>query len=256
MQAHVMDVLARELAHNRATGTVSELPLDRIRSLSEARDIQAAALSAYSDDLDGYALVGTSEATRHTLNVARPFYTAIPGGALHDDDQRVRLPRGILGAQCELVFTLGRHYPEIGQPISRETAALAILGCQPAIGILGRRVLHGSPGYFAAVADFALHVATICGPLAIEPDLDALDAIEVTARINGKMVASAPASAILGHPLEAVVWLARQLSRQDKRLNAGDVVATGSCMPILQVLPGQRLSVDFGPIGTVSCRFD
>ena len=48
------------------------------------------------------------------------------------------------------------------------------------------------------------------------------------------------------------MWLARELSMQGKVLNPGDIVATGSCTPILQVLPGQELSVDFGSLGEVA----
>jgi len=139
---------------------------------------------------------------------------------------------------------------------TRDSASKAIVACQPAIGILGRRSLHGSFGYFAAIADFGLHVATIAGSLAKPVDLEELQAIQVAASINGKPVASASAIEILGHPVEAVMWLSRELANQGKVLNPGDIVATGSCTPILQVLPGQELSVDFGSLGQVSCHFD
>lgn len=41
-----------------------------------------------------------------------------------------------------------------------------------------------------------------------------------------------------------------------ERANADDVVATGSCAPILQVLPDQLLVVEFETLGAVSCAFD
>lgn len=59
----------------------------------------------------------------------------------------------------------------------------------------------------------------------------------------------------LGHPLDAIVWLAEELAQQGKRIHAGAIVATGSCTPIPQALPGQQLDADFGPIGRIRCHF-
>ena len=61
---------------------------------------------------------------------------------------------------------------------------------------------------------------------------------------------------VLGHPLEAVAWLARALARRGGRLDAGDLVATGTCAGLLQVLPGQTFAADFGGLGTVELRLE
>jgi 2-keto-4-pentenoate hydratase len=256
MQENSLDDLAAGLARNRIAGAFSGLALEGLHSKANAADVQSAALDAYTDDFSGYALVGTSELSRHGLGLRSPIYTPLPDRAHFGDGWRIRLPQGMIGAQCELAFTFGRAFPERGESIDRRSAADAILACQPAIGLLGRRARPGSESELAAVADFALHVATICGPLVEPADKDCLDRSVMTARIDGKTVVTAKAGAILGHPLEAVVWLAQKLARHDRQLNAGDVVATGSCAPILQVLPGQHLTVEFDTIGTASCRFD
>lgn len=256
MQVNALDALAAGLAGNRKAGACSHLPLESLRSRADAANVQATALEAYSDDFTGYALVGTSEPSRHALGLRSPIYAPLPNRAHFADDWRIHLPQGMIGAQCELAFTLGRAYPESGEPVARRSAADAILACQPTIGLLGRRARPGPETEVLAIADFALHVATICGPLVEPADKDGLDRSVMTARIDGKTVMTARAGAILGHPLEAIVWLARELSRQNRQLNAGDIVATGSCAPLLQVLPGQQLTVEFDTIGAASCWFD
>lgn len=256
MQANPLDDLAAGLARNRIAGAFSSLPLEGLRSKTDAAAVQSAALDAYADDFAGYALVGTSEISRHGLGLHSPIYTPLPNRAHFEDGWRIHLPQGVIGAQCELAFTLGRAFPERGESIDRHSAADAILACQPAIGLLGRRVRPGPESELAAIADFALHVATICGPMVEPADNDCLDRSVMTARIDGKAMVTAKAGTILGHPLEALVWLAQKLSRHDRQLNAGDVIATGSCAPILQVLPGQHLTVDFDTIGMASCWFD
>lgn len=255
MKPETVDKLAATLAANRALGIVSELQLDAIETNADAQALQSAALEAFCTDLDGYALVGTNPLCLRSLGLQRPIFGAIADNAHGPDRAVFHLPKGILGAQCEFVFRIGRVFPGEGEAIDRVAAANAIVTCQPAIGLLGRRTLHPPRNDFAATADFALHVVTLCGVHAASPNLLALDRIAVEARLNGQVVAQAPASSILGHPLDAVVWLATELGLQGQRLNAGDIVATGSCTPILQVLPGQKLEVDFGPIGEVRASF-
>lgn len=218
--------------------------------------VQTTALEAYDSDFSGYTIVGTSKAARRVLNLTEPIFAPIPAGDRRPGPTRFHLPQGMLGAQCEFVFTIGQTYPEPGQPVTRATAAEAIVACQPAIGLLGRRMQPGPDAELTAIADFALHVATIAGPRLDTVDFLALDQSAMSAGINGAVVATAKADALLGHPVDTVVWLARQLMIQGKRLSADDVVATGSCTPILQVLPGQDMTVEFGSVGTVSCSFD
>ncbi|HEV7257675.1 MAG TPA: fumarylacetoacetate hydrolase family protein [Bosea sp. (in: a-proteobacteria)] len=256
MQANSLDDLAAGLARNRIAGLVADLRLDGLHSKAEAAAVQTAALDAYADDFAGYVLVGTSELSRRGLGLSSPIFAPLADRALFGDGWRIHLPQGMIGAQCELAFTLGRAYPERGESIDRHSAADAILACQPAIGLLGRRVRPGTESELAAIADFALHVATVCGPLVEPADKDSLDRAVMTARIDGKTVVTAKAGTILGHPLEALVWLAQKLARHNRQLNAGDVVTIGSCAPILQVLPGQHLTVEFEMIGTASCWFD
>lgn len=256
MTAETLEQLAGALARNRLAGQVSDLPMSLLHSTAEAEDVQAAALDAFDSDFRGYALNGTSRQVRQTLGLAGPIVSAIPEKTFHEGKPRFRLPNGILGAQCELVLTMARTYPDIGETIDRASASSAVIACQPAIGLVGRRTRPGADDGLAAIADFGFHVATICGHSARHVDPAELGALGMAARIDDRLVASARADTILGHPLEAVVWLAKHLAGQDRTLNADDVVATGSCAPILQVLPGQLLVVEFEELGTVSCAFD
>lgn len=255
MYPNSLDDLAIALARNRASGTVSGLAFAGIVTRQEASELQFAALEAYNSDLRGYALAGTNPASLRTLGLQEPIFAPIAGRDLFDEQSHIHLPQGVIGAQCELAFTIGNSYPDRDETIDRDSVAEIIVACRPTIGLLGRRT-HGAPHTdIVAIADFGLQVATICGP-AKRIDWDRLDRVEMTARINGEVVVTAEGSAILGHPLEAVALLARQLASQGRRINAGEMVTTGSWSPILQVLPGQTLSVEFAGIGEISCTFD
>jgi 2-keto-4-pentenoate hydratase len=256
MTVSSLEELAEALARNRAAGTVTDLPMSMLQSTDEAVAVQSAALDAYDPDFRGYTLVGTNPIVRSTLGLREPIFSAIPEKAFHKNLPRISLPRGVLGAQCELVMTIGKTYPSEGDYIDRSSAAGIVVACQPAIGLLGRRTRPAAESHLVAIADFAFHVATICGPSVRHIDPIDLDKIEMVARIDDNIVATATTGTILGYPLDAVTWLASKLSAEHRHLSVDDVIATGSCTPVLQVLPGQNLSVEFNTLGSVSCRFE
>lgn len=255
MYPNSLDNLAAALARNRASGAVSGLTFAGIVSKQEASEVQLAALEVYSSELKGYALAGTNPSSQRTLGLHGPIFGPIASRDFFNERSRIHLPQGVIGAQCELAFTIGNGYPDRDETVDRESVNEIIVACRPTIGLLGRRAFGAPHSDVIAIADFGLHVATICGP-AIRIDWERLDQVEMTARINGEVVVTARGSAIFGHPLEAVALLARELARQGRQINAGEMVTTGSWSPILQVLPGQTLSVEFETIGDISCSFD
>lgn len=76
--------------------------------------------------------------------------------------------------------------------------------------------------------------------------LDALAKMSVVVRDqDGKELARGPGSAILEHPLNAVIWLARDLAADGQRLKAGDLVSLGSFTPLTPPKPGLALTVTY-----------
>jgi 2-keto-4-pentenoate hydratase len=50
---------------------------------------------------------------------------------------------------------------------------------------------------------------------------------------------------ILGHPLQAVVWLAQALAAEQLALQPGDWVSLGSFSPLMPPQPGQQVQVRY-----------
>jgi 2-keto-4-pentenoate hydratase len=68
-------------------------------------------------------------------------------------------------------------------------------------------------------------------------------------------------SDVLGHPLNAVIWLARDLARQGAALQPGDLVSLGSFSRLLPPQPGLAVAVEYlglpgNPVVTVNFRQD
>jgi len=255
MYFELKDATADILAKSRRREDLCDLPLNLITSEKEAYDIQAIAQDALGFERKGYAIVGTSDASRRTLGLTTPVYAEIPSSTLIEGIKEFRLPPETIGVQCEFVFTMRRSYPEPGEVIDIRTAHDAILTCRPAIGIIGRRTRRTFIGDFTAIAEFGLHVATICGdPVPRFPPSE-VSRIDVTTFLFKHTVFSGKATSVMGDPLNAVTWLAAELAAKGRQLEPNEIVATGSCTKILQVWPGQHLAADFGPLGQIECIF-
>ena len=66
---------------------------------------------------------------------------------------------------------------------------------------------------------------------------------------TGKELAKAPGTALLGHPLNVVPWLAQDLAKRGRRLQAGDIVSLGGFSPALPVEAGRRYTVRYEGLG-------
>ncbi|KAF1048714.1 2-keto-4-pentenoate hydratase [Xylophilus sp.] len=76
--------------------------------------------------------------------------------------------------------------------------------------------------------------------------LDALrDMAVVVSDGSGATLAQGRGSDILGHPLNAVIWIADALQRENLALQPGDVVSLGSFSPLMPPRPGQSISVRY-----------
>ncbi len=255
MYFELKDATADILARSRRHDELCDLPLQLIASESEAYDIQAAAQDALGFERKGYAVVGSTEGAQRALGLTSPIFSEIQASSFLHDTREFRLPPGVIGVQCEFAFTLLRPYPDAGERIDLVSARGAILACRPAIGLLGRRTRRTFAGNNAAIADFGLHVATLCGNHVPAASLAEFASIEVTSFLFKDTVVSGKASSIMDDPVNAVVWIARQLAAKGRQLEPNDIVTTGSCTAILQVLAGQHVAADFGPLGQVDCVF-
>lgn len=80
----------------------------------------------------------------------------------------------------------------------------------------------------------------------------ALEDIEARIVLNGREVEVGRGSAVLGNPVNSIVWLAAALGRYGRQLRAGDIVMTGSFVRQVPFNRGDRAVAHFSGIGSVS----
>jgi 2-keto-4-pentenoate hydratase len=73
--------------------------------------------------------------------------------------------------------------------------------------------------------------------------------------INGVEVGRGKGGDILGHPLEALAWLANALAAQGRQLEAGMFVLLGSVVETRWVEAGDLVEIAIEGLGRASCEF-
>jgi len=149
------------------------------------------------------------------------------------------------GFENELCMRLG---VDLTGTVTVDQARRAIDAVYPSLEIIETR------GPFTeqialALADNAQQKTVILGPPAPLP-LD-LTLIEARVSINGAIVATGSGDAVLGNPLNSVVWLAGKLGAYGRSLKAGDIVMTGSFTRQFPINPGDQIETVFSGLGTV-----
>ncbi|MCI0822492.1 MAG: fumarylacetoacetate hydrolase family protein, partial [Chloroflexi bacterium] len=67
--------------------------------------------------------------------------------------------------------------------------------------------------------------------------------------INGKLIGEGRGSDVMGHPLEALVWLANMLAARGESMPAGAIVITGSIIPPTPFSAGDTATISIDGLG-------
>lgn len=160
-----------------------------------------------------------------------------------------------LGIECEVAAVMAKPLggAEIGES-GRRAVADAVGTLHPAIELVDDRyggdyVAFGVP---AIVADSSFHAGIVLGPsVANWRGLD-LEGSLGTTTADGIEKCRGFGRDVLGHPFESIAWLARRLAAFGRRIEAGDIVMTGSLpVPYWVDRPG-RIEARIEGLGAVA----
>jgi 2-keto-4-pentenoate hydratase len=73
--------------------------------------------------------------------------------------------------------------------------------------------------------------------------------------VNGEMFGPGCGADILGHPLNALAWLANAVQAQGGALRAGEIILLGSVVQTKWLDPGDVVEVDIEGLGKVKATF-
>ena len=226
--------------------------------LEDAYAIQAAfqqLLTATYGPIVGHKIALTTPVMQKMVGFDEPIAAAVMEKTVHHTPARVRLNDfGRLGVECEIAVRLAHDLPAERAPYTRASVAEAIGAVMPAFELVDDR--HAdytkiADNILTLLADNAWNGGIVLGsPLTDWQSLD-LAAIHGTMRINGEVVGEGYGRDVLGHPLDALAWLASTLVSQGKTLTQGMVVMTGSVVATKFVSQGDRVELTMDGLGEV-----
>lgn len=221
---------------------------DRL-AIDDAYRILLARLRLRGVERVGWKVGLTARAIQEQFGVHEPVFGCLLAEGLKQSGHVFRHDELIEpGFENELCIVLGRDVPP---GATREEVAAAVARIHPAFEIIETRG-DLTRQLALALADNAQQKAFVVGPPVGPEVLPELSKVEARVRINGAEVATGRGDAVLGHPFNAVVWLAAKVSEFGERLRAGDTIMSGSFTRQFPLNRGDQVECAFAGIGDVS----
>ena len=205
--------------------------------------------------LAGYKIAITTPAMRDMVG----FQDSVSGRLLRDQVHRsghtiktrdyVRLI-----VEFEIAFEMARDLPVTASPWTGATIFDHVACACPALEIADDRLADYpslKQSVLTLVADNAWNQGLVLGPPVTVLDADSLQAMEGIAYIDGREVGRGTGRDVLGHPLDALAWLANHLVARGLSMSAGDIVTTGSLVKSQFPVAGNRIAFRLPGFGEV-----
>lgn len=204
----------------------------------------------------GFKIGATTRQMQEYLGLPHPAAGFVPRGSLNADGFTAPYSSFLgLGVECEVGVRLARDLP-FG-PTTRAEAEAAVADVFPAIEIVEKRygdlAVLGTP---TLVADQVFHASGVLGaPCADWRALD-LGAMRGELFVDGASRGGGHGRDLLGHPFEALAWLAGSGAAEAfGGLLAGQVIWLGSVTPPIWLDGPCEVRVAFEGLGAVNARF-
>ena len=260
LTSETMDATARAYLEARRTRTQYR-PLDaaiRSGTLDDAYRIQDALHRLMAreglGEIAGWKIALTSKAMQQMTGVDQPAAGAIFSKVVHPSPARVTVAAyHHLGVEFEVAVRLADNLPASGGPWTRASVAGKVEACMPAFEL----VEDGNADYktldaFTLVAQNAWNGGVVLGsPVTAWRGVDLENSV-TRCWINDAPGGQGKTGDALGHPFEAVAWLANLLNRHGGMIRRGMIVMTGSSITTKFPAPGDRVRFAIDGLGDVA----
>ena len=195
----------------------------------------------------------TSAAVQEMLGITQPDF-----GFLTDamwctdgvvDTTRLIAPR----AEAEIAFRLGKSLTGPGiTPSQVLEATESVMAC---FEIVDSRIRDWRISICDTIADNASCGLFVLGETEVPPAGLSLKDLEVTVHKNGEFLSHGAASSVQGAPENAVAWLANTLGNYGIPFRAGEIILSGSLVPLEDAKAGDVFTMNIPGLGFAEVRF-
>lgn len=209
---------------------------------------------AAGSEVKGHKVGLTSAAMQEQMGVSQPDHGHLVDSMFHPEHQPIATT-GYLQPRIEpeVAFVLGR--PLSGPGVTAADAIRAVEFCLPALEIVDSRIQDWNISIVDTIADNASSGGVVLGSR--PRPLSALDLRQAACTLHsrGEHVATGLGGAVLGSPVNALVWLANTIGPLGIELQPGQVVLPGSMTRAIPVSTGDTVVADVADLGDVTAVF-
>ncbi len=208
---------------------------------------------------DGAKIVGkkiglTSKAMQKMLNVDQPDYGHILDSMMVQDGSTFPIKELVQPKiEPEIAFILEKDLKGPGVTAMQVLAATRFV--VPALEIIDSRIEGWKIKLCDTIADNASSARVVLGGSPRRVDQVDLKLMGMVLENNGEVIQTGAGAAVLGHPANAVAWLANAVGQFGVTLKAGEIVMPGALCAAADVAAGDFIRASFDSLGTVSIRF-
>lgn len=202
----------------------------------------------------GYKIGCTTPVMQEYMNIHEPAFGAVFASTVHRNHAELAFADyAEPGVEAEIAVSLARDLPADGAPYDRDSVRDAIGAAMTSIELVDARYRdYRDLDTPTMAADNFFNAAVVLGdPIEDWKAID-LAGAEATVRLNGAEHGKGQGSLIMGHPLEALAWLANRLAERGRHLKAGEFVTLGSVIATHWVSKGDRIDHEIPGLGAVS----
>jgi len=225
-------------------------------SIEEAYAVQATflqLLAATKGPVGGYKIASTNPATRQRTGVSGPCASGIFARHIYNSPATLNsTDYHQFCIECEVGVRLASDLSASGTPYTRSNVSDAIESLTVAFELIDRRESASGFGEFApdikSISTISNAGAVLGSPVTDWRGID-LAASRGTMTINGERVSEGQGSNVMGHPLEALAWLANLKVEQGNALKAGMLILTGTLTGLMPLTSGDTATIAIDGLG-------
>ena len=209
---------------------------------------------------DGEKVIGkkigvTSKAVQNMLNVHQPDFGFLTDRMVYQNGADIPVSELMIQpkAEGEIAFVLSRDLE--GPGVSNADVLRATDYVSPCFEIVDSRIQDWKIKIQDTVADNASCGFFMLGDNKVSPDQVDLVTCGMVHEKNGEIIATGAGAAALGSPVNCVAWLANTLGEFGIKLEAGEVILSGSLVPLHTIVAGDSMHLKVGGMGSASVSF-
>ena len=197
----------------------------------------------------------TSKAVQNMLNVHQPDFGYLTDNMVFNQGEEMPISEQLIQprAEGEIAFILKKNL--MGPGVTNADVLAATECVMPCFEIVDSRIEDWNIKIQDTVADNASCGLFVLGDNAVSPNQVDLATCGMVVEKNGSIISTGAGAAALGSPVNCVTWLANTLGQFGIPLKAGEVILSGSLVPLEPVQAGDFMTVSIGGIGSASVRF-